>query len=131
MTILPIVDIDPLLLASRTYTLGFTVNDVSIYNAKTVPPGEYWHLKMCGWKTVAGSDYSLYMFVLRPGLGGGVNQRQSVTDLWAFSGIDVRSQTLDFTLRPGDVVGWESLAFVASGGVALGTFTYDLEDCSS
>lgn len=133
MAISPTIDVDPLLLLSRVHHVLVEVDSVRPVIEHTVPEGEYWHMNNVSWESVALADFSLFMTIDRPPSDSpGSTQRAPVSDLWVFSGIGLRVQSLDgMTLRPGDTLGWESLVWVANGGFSVMTIVYDLEDCSS
>jgi len=132
MAIHPMIDVDPLLLESRVHHIIVTVDSVRPVIEHTVPAGEYWHMKNASWESVANADFSLFLTSDRPPTDNPAStQRAPLSDLWAFSGIGVRVQPLNMTLRPGDTLGWESLVWVANGGNSVFTVVYDLEDCSS
>ena len=133
MSIQPVVAIDPLLLLSRSHhSTNQGVDSVRSAPVFTVPPGEYWHLNSVSWESVAGADYSLFLWAARPtGENPSTSAQVPITDLWTFSGIGLRQASPSIILRPFDQVGWASLIWVANGGDASLLIAYDLEDCSS
>lgn len=133
MSLQPTIDVDPLLLETRVAIANdVDVDSVTANTVFTVPPGEFWHCKCVSLETVAGTDFSLFFRLLAPNAADpSAGTFGPLSPLHVFSGIDVFAVQLGQTLRPGDDVGWESLVWVAAGGNAVMTLTYDLEDCSS
>lgn len=129
MIVVPVVQIDPLLLVSRSHHKTIDVAAAAGFSGFTCPPGEFWHLKKLA--SIAAGDYSYVLLIYAP----------SYEDPLTINGTVVQSLVLDdagtvvtdlsgIVMRPGDAIEATSSAYVTQGDLSL-DLLFDLEDCSS